>query len=342
MWYQVNAPLRIEQMWCNFLPSWWNRNYGVAFGEHIIFDPDYRTEVSLFLARTLAQRFPELQIGSPDPKPQVTQPNLDNATTPALAGCEIHYPADNYPWNMHLPEERIAGLQLPSDLTQVFPYNEIISQVSYLNRKLELDATPWLPTRGVLNDAALLQGTSLFSDLLTNPQRAKHVLDYSHQLLMRLMRLNKEELGYRGMVMIANCTAIMISPEMYKDLLLPYDLLIQQQTAAYGQEFGLHHCGVLDAYTSAYRAIPHIHFLETGSESNIRAALEAFPESSVQYIFSAKHMLHSKPARIHDTMEQIMDAARGCERRFRISAPDIEYGTPDENLLEIFACCRQF
>ena len=89
MWFSVNEKLPVDQMWFNFLPSWWNKNYGVTFGERFIFDPDYRIETYLFLERTLAQRFPSLHLGSKNPKPTVIAPELYNATTPAAAGCKI-------------------------------------------------------------------------------------------------------------------------------------------------------------------------------------------------------------------------------------------------------------
>lgn len=340
MWYQVQHPLLIEQLWVNFLPSWWNRNYGVTFGERLIFDPDYRVEVHRFAERTVADRFPGLGIGSPDARPGVVQPEFGNATTPALAGCEIIYPEDNHPCNLHLPAERIAALRVPEDLTQAFPYREVIDQVAYLNRKLNLDQKPVLATRGVLNDAMLIQGTSVFLDLAGEPNGAAPMLDYGYEVLTRLMDLNHRQFTYRGQVWVANCTTMMIHPETYGERILPYDLRIQALAVSLGQDFGIHHCGVLDAWLEPYRRIPRVHWMEIGWGSDLRRALETFPEASIQYVFSPTYLKSASVDQIREWMQQFLDSARGHWHRTRLSVPDIEYGTPEENIDAIHACLR--
>ena len=67
MWYPVKGELRLDGLCFNFLPSWWHRGYGVAFGERWVFDPDYRTDGLAFMERTVHERFPGLGIGSAEP-----------------------------------------------------------------------------------------------------------------------------------------------------------------------------------------------------------------------------------------------------------------------------------
>ena len=336
----VNDKLAIYQLYFNFLPSWWNKNYGVVWGKKYHFDPDYRVEIWKLIARSLNERFPMLHIGSENPEPMVSQPDFNNGTTPALAGCEVEYPIDNYPWNRHLSPEAIANLTPPENPMEVFPYTEIISQVQYLNKKLGQNVKPWLPVRGVLNDAALIQGNDIFSDMYLQPVNAKKLFDYTSSVMLSLIKYNHDVFGFNDMVCPANCCAMMISPETYREWLLPYDYKITQASYSYGLKFGIHHCGIFDKYAPVYREITRIDYLEIGWDSNIRLALDMFPEARVQYIFSTTFVNSSDRHKIRGKMKEILEAARGNWHRFSISVPDLEFGAPEDNLYEIYECCK--
>jgi len=253
----------------------------------------------------------------------------------------VEYPIDNYPWNRHLSWDRIRTLSVAPDPRQVFPYSEIISQVSYLNEKLGCDAAPWLPTRGVLNDAVLIGGMSLLEGLAEDASLAERLLDYAFQTLARNAEINYEDLGYRGNVMLTNCTVPMVGPRLYRDRLLSYDARIRDLTFALSGDLAIHHCGILDTYSSIYQSLSPIGFLEIGWDSDVRLALASFPEAVVQYIFSAGYVATATDIEIKAKMGELFDAAAGHLHRFRISVPDIEYGTPDDNLLTIHECCKR-
>jgi hypothetical protein len=38
---------------------------------------------------------------------------------------------------------------------------------------------------------------------------------------------------------------------------------------------------------------------------------------------------------------EILDSSRSGWHRLCLSMPDVEYGTPDENLEEIYWCCKE-
>ncbi|GEM_PF-3187883 len=341
MWYSVNDNLTINGMLYNFLPSWWNKNYGIEFGENYVFNPDYRVETFMYMERTVNERFSGLCIGSKDPKPVVIGPDFGNAITAAAAGCEVVYPVDNYPWNKHLPEEAAKKLKVPPDLSMIFPYNEVVSQIKYLNRKLKQDVKPCWSIRGVQNDAALIKGTEFFTDYYEEPEEASKLLDYSYSMLTSVLKYNHDNFGYRGMTMIFNCTYVMVSPNMYEQWLLPYDQKIYQLSRELGQEFGIHHCGIFDRYSVQYRKIHHINLIEIGWDSDIKAVLALFPESMVQYIFSPIFVASADRDQIMKKTNQILEDSWDNRHRFRLSVPDIDFRTPDENLVAIYECCKR-
>lgn len=331
MSYEVKTKTKVSVV-INFMPSWWKGNYGLTFGERYVFDPDYRVELFMFMERTVRQRFPELCIGSEEPEPSVVPPDFGNAITAAAAGCEVVYPKDNYPWNRHLPPEAIPKLKTSDNPEEVFPYKETISQVSYLNRKFGKDIHPVLNSRGILNDAVLIGGTEFFADFAQETENAEFLLNFSYGMLNSVVKCNHLRFGYKGLVMLTNCMIMMVSPTMYHTEFLDYDQNIYNLSSGFGQEFGIHHCGIFDKYADKYRKIPRINFLEIGWNSDIKLALKMFPETIIQYIISATFMKNSSPAMVRAEMEKILNLVGKEVSRFRISIPDLDYGTPDENI----------
>lgn len=342
MWYTVQDQLAIDSLFFNFLPSWWRSNYGLTFGERFVFDPDYRAGLHRFMERTVCERFPGLHIGSPDPLEGVVPPDFGNAITAAAAGCEVVYPLDNYPWNRHLSMEKVSGLQIPVDLTSTFPYSEILAQMRYLNHKLEKDTPILWNSRGVLNDAALIGGPAFLEEFGTDTPASRSLLDYSNGMLTAVIRANHDLFNHRGMVILTNCTEMMVSPAAYAQRLAVYDRAVYQLVTDQGQTLGVHHCGSFEKYAPAYRRfVPDLAWLEIGWGSDYRLALELFPETPVQYILSAVFVLTASSRQVRQKIEEILEGAAGCWHRFRLSMPDVEAGTPDENLYEVYAVCKQ-
>jgi hypothetical protein len=340
MWYSVNDPLSIDCLSYNFLPSWWRSNYGLTFGRKFVFDPDYRVELYLFMARTVCERFPGLHIGSPDPQAQVILPDFGNAITAAAAGCEVAYPEDNYPWNQHLPMDKASQLTVPPDLRVVFPYSEIVSQVAYLNRKLDKDAQVNWNQRGVLNDAALIGGSDFLTEFGLDTSSSRRLIEYSYGMLTNVIKADHELFHIKDDVMLANCTVMMVSPSAYDCHLMSYDQAIYNLVAGQGRKLAVHHCGSFEKYAAIYRKIPALTWLEIGWGSDFHLALDLFPESFLQYILSAVFISTASRQEVREKISAILEGAHGDWRRLRLSMADIEAGTPDENLYEIYECCK--
>ena len=42
---KIDNGIICKEILFHFLPSWWNRNYGIEYGERMVFDADYRVEM---------------------------------------------------------------------------------------------------------------------------------------------------------------------------------------------------------------------------------------------------------------------------------------------------------
>lgn len=344
MWYGVRQNLPIKTLIYNFLPSWWYRSYGITFGKSFVFDPHYRLDCTLKMDRLLAERFPRLSIGSADPVPRVVPPDFGNAATAAAAGCDVIYPADNYPWNRHLPIEQLRELCRPAGpekIASAFPYNEIIKQVKTLNTELDTNVSPFLVPRGVLNDALLIMGNDFFTDLPDGSPPAVRLLDYCTSILEAVIDFDGRT-GAGETIILTNCTVSLVGPRFYEDRLFHRDRSLYDSVRRVGLPFGIHHCGIVDPYLSLYRRFPKVDFMEIGWGSDVQKTLETFPEAVVRFIFSAHFLLSSSAAEITSVTEGLLETVPEKDLgRFELSVPDIEYGTDDENICAVYHACLQ-
>jgi hypothetical protein len=136
---------------------------------------------------------------------------------------------------------------------------------------------------------------------------------------------------------------MMVSPSTYERVFLPYDRVTCVIAERAGQPgSGLHHCGTFDRYASLYRGLGKLQWLEIGMSSDIRLALETFPEAeTVSYILDPYLMLRGTSTEVEARVRSALEGARGHWSRFHVAVADIEFGTPDENLAVVYETVRQ-
>ena len=326
--------LRVKHLSFGFLPGWWVGHYGVAHGERYYTDPEFRMRANTRVKHILRNEMRELLIYDIDPADEPANPDYGNATSGAFAGCEVSFPEDGCPTNKHLPEEKLAGLKLPEKIEDAYPYNDMIRQVEFMNKKYGRDAMPVILPRGVLNEAFLIAGGKILTDMLGEPEEARRMLDFSYGLLEKTVEYNAR-IGYRWMVRVLNCTVQLISPAMYEEWLLPYDQKICALAEKHGMCFGIHHCGLLDPVMDLYRKIPRFAYLQMGFGSDIQKAFRLFPEADLHYIIDPVFCVNSTPGQVAKKMGDILAEAGENAKNLSIGVGALDYGTPMENLIAI-------
>jgi hypothetical protein len=112
--------------------------------------------------------------------------------------------------------------------------------------------------------------------------------------------------------------------------------------AAAGQPgSALHDCGTFDRYAAQYQEVGKLASIEIEMDSDIRAAMEAFPNAAtIASIMDPYLMLRASATQVAARVRSGLDAARGQWTRFSLSVPDIENGTPDENIAAVVETVR--
>ena len=108
---------------------------------------------------------------------------------------------------------------------------------------------------------------------------------------------------------IGNCPVMMISPTTYKEVVAPADLYYRQQIGC----FGLHHCGVMDKYLSAYQALEPVAFIEVGWGSSVEAVRRAFPNSKLDLMINVYNLQNMSHAEVRNLMVKMVREAGPLE-----------------------------
>ena len=324
--------LKVKDLTYNFLPGWWAKHYGIKYGERYITDPEYRLQVLAEVRELMTRDMPDLLINEPPPAVQYANLDFGNATTGAYVGCELRFPDDDAPCNKHLPPEMLASLALPRRIEEAYPYNEIVSQTNYLNVKYGCNKLPTIPTRGVLNEAFLIEGDKILTDMYEEPEEAWRILDFSYAMLEKIT-LHNIGVGYRGLVRILNCTIALISPEMYEEWLLPYDRRIFDLADRCGLTFGVHHCGTITGkLIDVYRNIPRFDYFQVGFRSDIDKMIHDFPEAELRYCIDPVYCMNATADEIANEIDETLYQMGEHATDIAIDVGALGFGTPMDNL----------
>ena len=276
------------QLTITFAPAWWRARYGMDFGEPAWLDPIQRTEIDRTMRRLLHERFGDVGLGEADPHPTPNVEAYGHRFMAAFWGCEIVYPADQPPAALPLPDAaaRMAALRLPD------PHDSPIVQRALREARLLRErygtCDGYINLGGPLNNAVSVFGEEILLAIASDPDLARRVLQIMAEALMVVYRavtcpINGTDPAVRQQRGgIGNCPVCMISPESYRQVVLPADLWYREHHI----DFGIHHCGALHPYLEAYRALRPADF-DTGWTSDRRAVRLAYPDTPMSLLIEA-------------------------------------------------------
>ena len=170
MWWSTTCslPTRVPLQF-HFLPSWWHREYGISHGERLFLDVEHRARTAREMQRLVSERFSDIGLGDPDPPLVYIAGDLANATMPAAFGCEVVFSDDRYPANLPLSQEQPPPLGLAADLSNTYPFREMIRQTEYVSAKHDVELPLGWNTMGVQNIAVQTVGAGFFAEYYARP-----------------------------------------------------------------------------------------------------------------------------------------------------------------------------
>ena len=324
-----------------FTPRWFREALGIDFGERWHTDPAYRRDSIVAMSREVRERFGPSDIGclqTPDNPMDLLTGVFGACTVAAIYGIPIIYAADNWPNNTHeyLTTNQIDKLE-PPDLDSNPFFSDLMEQVEWIakeNGRVE----GFINWQGVLNSAYRLRGTEIFMDMADEPARVRHLFECVTSTMMdaagRLYSRQRETGVNLQHFTISNCLVNMVSPDKYRDFLLPLD----RQIAESHDVIGIHNCAWnADPYVEHYATIPNVAYIDMGMESDLVSAKAAFPDARRAIMYEPMEVANKTLGEIREDLERIAAEYAPCDLVFA----DIDAGTPDERVLEIMELCKQ-
>ena len=190
--------------------------------------------------------------------------------------------------------------------------------------------------QGVLNNAYRLRGEKLFYDFIDCPQRCHHLFDcVCITMIEGARRLYERQLesGVRvDFLTVSNCLVNMISPEQYRDILLPFDCRIAETFGC----IGIHNCAWnADSYVEDYASVPNVSYIDMGLDSDLARAKKTFTNTRRALVYKPTDLANKSLETIQIDLEKIAHEYAPCD----VVVGDIDAGTPDERVLAFLELC---
>ncbi len=208
-----------------------------------------------------------------------------------------------------------------------------------------------VPLHSVVNIAIDLRGQSYFIDLIENPALVTHLHTVISRTIYEVGRRVKEQTGHvaisinrtiasfnPGIYTIPNCSLQMISPKMYKEQLLEYDVWLGQRLPP----LGIHHCGTNADLFAPYYAQAGAIYLDVGWGSNIATCRTAMPDAWLGLRMNPVKMLTATPDEAAADTKMLLDAHGAPWDKVGVCCINMDYGTPDEAIRAMFNTVAQY
>lgn len=324
-----------------FGPKWYRDHLEIDFGPRWHTDPAYRRDTIISMGRELKRRFGPGNIGwvqNPEQPMDLLTGTFGICTVAATYGMSIIYAADNWPNCAHqyLTAQQVDKLE-PPDLDSNPFFCDLMEQVEWIADEIG-QVEGFINWQGVLNNAFRLRGEEIFIDMVLEPGRAGHLFDCVTSTMIDGIKRLHERQRQTGVDIrfftVSNCLVNMVSPEQYRDLLLPFD----RRIAEIYHLIGIHNCAWnADPYIPHYATIPNVGYIDMGLESDLVKARESFPDARRALMYTPMDLANKTPAEIKRDLRQIAHEYGPCDIVFA----DISSETQDERVMEIIQLCEQ-
>jgi len=191
---------------------------------------------------------------------------------------------------------------------------EIFHQMDIIKNQWE-KIHGYLNWQGALNNAFILRGEDIFTDFYNRPALAHHLFtlisDVIIQLALKVQKKQRESGFYINRFCVSNCTVNMVSPQIYREFLLPYDKKISESGF---ERFGMHTCNWnVTPYLVEIKKIPKIGYLDMGIMSDMKKVKKMFPETRRAIMYSPVRLQEASLDDIKKDMEKIYHELSPCD-----------------------------
>jgi len=300
------------------MPAFYNKHLGIKYGEGYYFDPAYCAQIERCEELFLYEVFGKYGFGSADPVPSgnfIIQPvDIIMGTQDA----QWRFPDDGTVESWGTPWK---GLSI-ADISAIDPreaaYHPVIDRMlaqytelcEFVGEKADLF---WSKT-GLMNvhtpytTAHQLCGEDLFVTMLTEPESALVIFwkiwDIYKAIFARVTEVTGSSLTR---VQLGDCSAAMLSEQVYRNVVLP----VNKQICAKFNSAGYHSCGPSTHLLTAFADLHGVDAIELGPGTDIRSAHHLMPHRHLKPLIDPVAMKDMNPDGVSSMVENIIRDAEG-------------------------------
>ena len=321
-----------------FTPKWHRENAGIDFGEAFHRDPVRRRAAVLAMRGGLERRFPGTGLGRTGEPLDLLTGAYGACAVAAMFGVPVHYLPDQWPTcaGPYLDDDAVDRIE-PVDPSSNPFFQELLAQVEWIAGS-EGRVEGFINWQGVLNNAQRIRGPEILTDLMVNPELARRLFDVVTETMIAGMKLVYERQRQSGVTVrhatVSNCFVNMVSPDAYREHLLPCDLRIAEAF----EIIGIHNCAWnVDPYIEDYATVPNLAYVDMGLGSDLNRARELCPNARRALMYTPMDLANKALEEIHADLRRIHAELGPCD----VVMADIDHETPDERVLAVAAMARE-
>jgi len=346
----ISAPARREvadgaesdmRVSLGFVPTWFHQRCGIDFSEKWHQDPFYRYDSLVKMKRELCQRFPSVSYWNENYKDDLATISgcYGAYVIPKIFGFPLVYEEDRWPEidrnKEKLSVKEIEKLDIDKVLSGYF-VEEIFHQMDIIEAEWG-KIHGYLNWQGVLNNAFHLRGEQIFIDLYDKPDLALRLFQVITEVMIRLAQMvqnrQRESGFYINHFCVSNCTLNMVSPQIYREFLFPYDNKIAESF----ERFGMHTCNWnVTPYLEEIRKLPKVGYLDMGIMSDLKKVKKMFPDTRRAVMYSPVRLQEVSLDELKKDMEKIYNELSPCD----MVMADIEVTTSDQRVNQLLKMCK--
>ena len=324
-----------------FEPAWFHQRCSVDFTERWHQDPFYRHDSLVMMKKVLCKSFSSVSYWNGGYKDDLATISgcYGAYVIPKIFGFSLVYEKDRWPEIDQKKEkfsvQEIEKLDVDKILSSPF-IEEIFHQMDIIEAEWG-KIHGYLNWQGVLNNAFHLRGENIFSDFYDRSVFVHHffsiISDVTIRLAQKVQKRQRESGFYVNHFCVSNCTVNMVSPDIYREFLLPYDKKIAESF----ERFGMHTCNWnVTPYLEEIKKLPKVGYLDMGIMSDMKKVKEMFPEARRAVMYSPVRLQEASLDEIKKDMEKIYNELSPCD----IVMADIQATTSDERVNELLKICK--
>lgn len=329
------SPFRVS---LGFTPAWFCRHLDLDFSERWHQDPVYRYDSMLRMKQYLHGMFPDMEAfaakknaGGAEQSCATISGVYGVCPVGAVYGLPVHFGRQVWPdTTRHLSKEELGRLK-PIRLEETPFVQQLLEQMDVIQERYgTIDG--YLHYQGILNNAFRLMGQEIFLEMVEDPPFVRFLFDHIYETMLGLCRLVQKRQAKSGfdssVFTMANCVANMISTELYEELLLPYELRMEQEFAAYG----VHTCNWdVTRFIPPLQKLTKLGYLDMGMMSDLKQVREAFPHTRLAVLYHPNDIGKKSLDQVERDFARIRREAAPCDLLLVDIGPEL----PMERLLAV-------